>query len=332
MSTLSPLAPCGAPTTLTEALALADDLAAAEMADSTRAVYARWLRNFAAWCGDQGLEAPYPASVATVRAFLTTEAARGLSVSSISQCVAALRWAHKRAGLPDPTTDETLRATMKGIRRTLGAAPERKAPATAERLKVMVAGVDRTTLKGKRDAALLLLGFGGAFRRSELVALQVEDLAEDDDGLRVTIRGSKTDQDRIGQTIGVIRGTGATCPVRAVRTWIDAAGLTTGPVFRAVGKGGRLVPPRPSRAARVPVGLSGVAVAAIVKHYAEWAGLDPEVFAAHSLRAGFLTSAAAKGATVFKMMDVSRHKSVDMLAVYVRDAETFKDHAGAGLL
>jgi hypothetical protein len=131
----------------------------------------------------------------------------------------------------------------------------------------------------------------------------------------------KTDQEGAGAKVAVCRGSIA-CPVAAVKEWLAAAGIIEGPVFRPVGKGGRLLPDR----------LSPQKVALIVKAYAARLGLDPSAFSGHSLRSGFLTSAAARGASLFKMMDVSRHKSVDTLRGYVRDADAFRDHAGAGLL
>lgn len=175
-------------------------------------------------------------------------------------------------------------------------------------------------LKDLRDRALLLLGFAGAFRRSELVALNVEDLEADAAGLKIHIRHSKTDQEGAGATIAVVKGSIA-CPVSALRAWLEVAGITTGPVFRSVKKGGKLGDR-----------LMAHSVAEIVKIHAERVGLDPQIFSGHSLRAGFLTSAAKRGASIFKMMDVSRHRSVDTLRGYVRDAELFQDHAGAGLL
>jgi site-specific recombinase XerD len=176
-------------------------------------------------------------------------------------------------------------------------------------------------LAGLRDRALLLLGFAGAFRRSELVALDVADIAETETGLLVTIRGSKTDQERQGETIAIARGDIA-CPVKALREWLAAAGIEAGPIFRPIDKADTV---RSSR-------LTCRSVANIVKAYAERAGFDASTFSGHSLRSGFLTSAAGNGASIFKMMDASRHKSVDTLRGYVRDAELFKDHAGAGLL
>jgi site-specific recombinase XerD len=209
---------------------------------------------------------------------------------------------------------------MRGIRRSVGTAPKRKAPATADKVCAMASNMP-DGLIGLRDRALLLLGFAGAFRRSELVALNVADIQECEAGLRVHIGRSKTDQEAQGVTIGIVPGAVA-CPVRAIKAWLEAAAITDGPVFRSIAKGERVSTVR----------LSDKSVADIVKRHASRLGLDPAAFGGHSLRAGFLTSAAAKGASIFKMMDTSRHKSVDTLRGYVRDAELFRDHAGAGLL
>jgi site-specific recombinase XerD len=174
-------------------------------------------------------------------------------------------------------------------------------------------------LKGLRDRALLLLGF--SFRRSELVALNVNDLEETEDGLRITVRHSKTDQEGRGQVIAVCRA-GTCCPVKAVKAWLEATGITERAILRPVAKGGRLGESR----------LTAKSVCDITKAYADRVGLDAATVGAHSLRSGFPTSAARRGASVFKMRDVSRHKSMDVLQAYVRDADLFRDHAGAGLL
>jgi len=151
--------------------------------------------------------------------------------------------------------------------------------------------------------------------------LTVADLVDAPDGYRVMIRRSKTDQEGEGQEIAIPRGYRIR-PVEHVQAWLAAAGITDGPLFRAVLKGGRLqaVPLTPHSAAQ------------IVKTYAKRAGLDPASFAGHSLRAGFLTSAAESGASIFKMMDQSRHKSVDTLRSYIRRADLFREHAGAAFL
>jgi site-specific recombinase XerD len=299
-------------------LTAAVDLAKAEKAASTRKAYGTDFRLFTAWCEARGVAA-LPAAPETVAAYLAAQAPTS-KTSTLGRRVAAIRYAHKLAGLALPTDAEGVKATMRGIRRTFGSAKIRKAPAVAGKVLGMVATApDR--LSGLRDRALLLIGFGGALRRSELVALDVADIQETETGLLVKIRGSKTDQERAGATIAIARGDVA-CPAKALREWLDAAGIQDGPIFRPIDKAGTV------RASR----LTCRSVANIVKAYAERAGFDAGTFSGHSLRAGFLTSAAGKGASIFKMMDVSRHKSVDTLRGYVRDAELFKDHAGAGLL
>jgi integrase len=132
-------------------------------------------------------------------------------------------------------------------------------------------------LKGLRDRAILLLGFAGAFRRSELVALDVGDLEFCESGMRVHIRRSKTDQEGAGHTIAIVPGSVA-CPVRAVRAWLEASKITAGPLFRPIGKGGRIGTER----------LADHTVVRVVKASARRVGLDPKLFAGHSLRSGFL--------------------------------------------
>ena len=300
-------------------LTAAVDLAKAEKALSTRKAYGTDFRLFKAWCESKGVFS-LPASPETVAAFLAAETGNGTKPSTLGRRVAAIRYAHKLAHLDTPTDSEAVKATLRGIRRTMGAAKARKAPAVADKVRAMVA-LAPESLAGLRDRALLLLGFAGAFRRSELVALFVADITETETGLLVTIRRSKTDQEGEGATIAIARGDVA-CPARALREWLDAAGIETGPIFRPINKAGTVATER----------LTDRSVANIVKAYAERAGFDASLFSGHSLRSGFLTSAAANGASIFKMMDVSRHKSVDTLRCYVRDAEMFKDHAGAGLL
>lgn len=308
------------PTALPAAnLDAAKTYARADKSEATRRAYAADFRAFCAWCGDRGVEA-LPAMAETVAAFLAYEADRGVRPSTIGRRVASIRYAHKLAGHEPPTNAEPVKATVRGIRRSVGAAPKRMAPATADKICAMAANMPDGMI-GIRDRALLLLGFAGAFRRSELVALDAADIKEAEAGLRVCIRKSKTDQEGQGVTIGIVPGA-VTCPVKAVKAWIEAAAITEGPLFRSIAKGERVSTLR----------LSDKSVGDIVKRHVSRIGLDPTMFGGHSLRAGFLTSAAAKGASVFKMMDVSRHKSVDALRGYVRDAELFRDHAGAGLL
>jgi site-specific recombinase XerD len=180
-----------------------------------------------------------------------------------------------------------------------------------------------TSLRALRNRAIILLGFAGAFRRSELVALNVEDLEETPEGMLATLRRSKTDQQGLGRRVAIPRGEIA-CPVAALRAWLDAAGITEGAIFRRIFN---------KRAQRVTERrLAPRNVAAIVKQSAARLGFDPSTFGGHSLRAGFVTSAVKRGANLIKITDVTGHKSLEMLKTYSGDAEAFVGHAGAGLL
>jgi site-specific recombinase XerD len=306
------------PAALAPDLEDAADYARAEKSDATRRAYKSDFSIFRTWCQSKSTPA-LPARSETVAAFLAAEAKRGIKVSTIGRRLAAIRYAHKLAGFDTPSDAEPVKATLRGIRRTVGSAPIRKKPATAERVRAMANTTD-SSRKGLRDRALLLLGFAGAFRRSELVALDVSDLNYCKGGILVTIRRSKTDQEGKGATIPILAGATA-CPITALRAWLEAAGITAGPLFRSIRKGGR-----------VGKRLSDRAVAEIVKCTARQAGFVARDFSGHSLRAGFLTSAAGRGASIFKIMDVSRHRSADTLRGYVRDSELFRDHAGSSLL
>ena len=151
--------------------------------------------------------------------------------------------------------------------------------------------------------------------------MNVADIEKTEHGLLVRISRSKTDQEAEGAIVAIPRGS-TDCPSQALLTWLNAGRIGEGPVFRSISRCDKVSDAR----------LSGRAASSIVKRYAGQIGLDPKKFSAHSLRSGFLTSAAAHGASIFKMMEVSRHKSIDTLRTYIRDAELFKDHAGLGLL
>jgi integrase len=309
----------------------AKDLRQHSRAESTRRTYQKDFEMFRRWCRGDGRDyVPLPAEPIIVVWHLTActegwsadgRTYRPLSVSSISRRVAAISWQHKTHGHADPCDNAGVRELVSAIGRDFGRPVQRKAAATADRIRLMLNVCPTGTLIGLRDRALLALGFAGAFRRSELVALRVEDLTEVPDGYRVMIRRSKTDQSGEGQEIVIPRGAKIR-PVQAVQEWLEAASVTEGLVFRALHRGHHVK----------PGGLRGHDVARIVKHYAQAAGLDPAEFSGHSLRAGFATSAAESGATIFKIADQTRHKSMDVLRHYVRSVDAFRDHAGAAFL
>ncbi len=289
-------------------------------AASTRRAYTSDMKAFVGWCRARGLE-PMPALPHTVVWHLASAAKDGLSVSSLGRRVAGIAYAHSLAGYETPTGSKAVKEALAGIRRTVGAKPRRKTAATHDLIERMINCCPIDSMIGVRDRALLALGFAGAFRRSELAGLRFEDLELVEDGYKVTVRKSKTDQTSLGQTIAVPRGYRLR-PVAAVQAWLAAAGIVEGPLLRQVHRSGAV---RTS-------GLSGAAIATVVQRRAAEAGLDPREFAGHSLRSGFLTSAAEFGATVFAMTAVSRHKSIDVLAGYVRSAELFRNPAGQAFL
>jgi integrase len=176
-------------------------------------------------------------------------------------------------------------------------------------------------LRSLRDHALLLIGFAGAFRRSELVALRFEDVRYTEDGLVVTIPKSKTDPEGEGQPIGIPYGSHPeSCPVRALEAWLESSNITYGYLFTAIGRWGGEVTGKP---------ICDHQLAKIIKRLASSAGLDPAAFSGHSLRSGLATSAAEGGATERAIMDQTRHRSLKQVRKYIRRGSLFKDNAAA---
>jgi integrase len=293
----------------------------------TRRAYDAAFALFRAWCGSHQAE-PLPADPRTV-AFYLADAARRYRASTLDLHLAAIAHAHRAAGLPVPTTHQAVREVRTGIRRTHGAPARGKAALLTEDLRRLLGLLDGSPV-GLRDRALLLLGFAGAFRRSELVGLDVEDLEFTPRGIRVQLRRSKTDQEALGRPVGVPYGaTAETCPVRAVEAWLAHVravlpGYDRGPLFLRLDAGGRV------RLGR----LSDRGVARVVQRWARRAGLHPARFAGHSLRAGLATSAAARGVPERAIMAQTGHRNLAMVRRYIRDGELFRDDnaaRGAGL-
>ncbi len=309
------------PAAVTDGLRSAADYARAEKAEGTRRAYRADWEHFSTWCGGAQTD-PIPASAETVAAYLAALADAGLKASTITRRCAAIGYAHRLAGHEPPTQVESVRAVLRGIRRTLGTAAVRKAPAVARTIAAMVKAIPVDSLTGKRDRALLLLGFAAALRRSELAALDVGDIERvEGKGLVVHLRRSKTDQEGAGREIAIPDGRRLR-PAAALEDWIAVAELSDGPLFRPIGKGGRLGASR----------LTDRSIAAIVKRWAGAAGLDPAMFSGHSLRAGFVTQALDDRADPFRVMDVTGHKRIETVRVYDRRNQAFRDHAGKDFL
>jgi site-specific recombinase XerD len=297
----------------------AREFARQSKAENTLRGYRGDWKDFCRWCEAREL-CPLPASPETVSAYIADSAGH-LKVGSIQRRLNAIAEAHKAVGMESPTSAGMVRNTIKGIRRTLGTAAVQKAPALTDDIRAMVAMTD-AGLIGVRDRAMVLLGFAGAFRRSELVGLNVEDCEFGKDGLTITLRRSKTDQDGVGRKVGIPYGSNPdTCPVRTVQGWMEQSGVTTGPLFQSITRHGRL---RPGR-------LAGIDVSRVVKKLAKRAGLDAAKYAGHSLRAGHATTAAIAGASERSIMNQTGHRSVQMVRRYIRDGSLFRENSAGKL-
>lgn len=306
---------------LTRLLAQAESSFRAARAGSTLRAYAHDWQQFRLWC-ERNAVVPLPASPQTVILYSTDLTKNQQKKwNTLSRRLAAISQLHSQAGFESPTRAWAVKQFLQGLRRELGVAPVRKKPVLVADLQEILRQVPDSLL-GKRDRALLLVGFTGAFRRSELTGLSIEDLEETRDGMIVHIRRSKTDQEGQGRKLGIPPGSEeATCPVRAVAEWRTAAGLTCGPLFRSVNRHGQVLGAR----------LSGEGVAMVVKRYVEKLGYDPAQFAGHSLRSGLATSAAAAGKSERAIMNQTGHRSVTTLRRYIRDGNLFRENAAGGI-
>jgi site-specific recombinase XerD len=296
------------------------DYGRAALSENTMRAYRGDWQEFETWCAERQ-RSHLPASPATVANYASWLASAGKKVPTIGRKLAAVRFFHRGAGEENPTDNAGVAAILKGIRRTVGTVVQQKAPATVDVIHALLAHVDVRTLQGKRDRAILLLGFAGAFRRSELVSISVEDVTFSEKGVDVFLAKSKTDQEAKGQSVAVLNGK-ALRPADRLKEWLEASGINNGPIFRRINRGDHLT----------AEALTAQSVALIVKKYADRAGLDVEKLSGHSLRAGFVTSAAENRASISRIMEVTRHRDPRTVETYVRRADRFKDHAGDGFL
>ncbi|QNP54355.1 tyrosine-type recombinase/integrase (plasmid) [Hymenobacter qilianensis] len=276
-------------------------------AANTQRGYAADLRSFEDYC--QHHQVSYlPAAVTTVAGYASQLADRGKKFATIRRHVAAIAKLHQLAGQPSPTTHEALGVVLDGIGRVLGKR-QRQAPAfTVAELKQAVRAMNLTTPTGLRDRALLLLGFAGAFRRSELVALNVEDVELTRQALLIHLQRSKTNQYGEAEDKAVFYApTADYCPVRAVQEWIECLGRTTGPLFTRMNRGAAGVPGRPGLAR-----LSDQSVNDLVQRH-----LGP-AYSAHSLRASFVTIAVEAGQSNKAIKNQTKQKTDAMIERYAR--------------
>ncbi len=302
-------------------------------AENTRRAYRAAVRAWCAWCRTRNLS-PLPGSGADVAAFLASERGRGLTPETLKLRRAAIRYLHRAAGCPVPTDDVAVSETLAGISRQAarkGYAPKKKVAATASILRQILTPIP-DDLRGRRDRALLLTGFAGALRRSELAAIRVEQLESTERGMRLTLPQTKGSQTE-AVIVPLPYGHTELCPVRALVAWLEAANITTGPVFRRIWlarKSATNEPPPLPRIGTQPI--TPWAVAAIVKERARAAGFKGRDFGGHSLKRGALTTGMDRGEHPAKLKRLGRHKSFDVLGEYLEFGDVFEGHPLQGVL
>jgi integrase len=302
-------------------------------AENTRIAYRAAVRAWCAWCEHRGLT-PLPASGNDVATFLAAERRRGLAPNTIDLRRAAIRYLHRAAGCAVPTGDICVAETVAGIRRDAtgkGELPEKKAAATASIIRQILAKIADDP-RGLRDKAIILVGFAGALRRSELAAIRVEHLEQTERGLRLTIAQTKGSQ-TAAVTIPLPYGETELCPVRALARWREVAGITAGPVFRRIWLPKKLKTDAPPAPPRIGIdAISPFAIASMVQTRAAAAGFDGPHFGGHSLKRGALTTGMERGVHPADLKRLGRHKSFDVLGEYLQFGDLFDRHALQGVL
>lgn len=278
-------------------------------ARNTRRAYASDWRDFESWCRGFGL--PVLPSAPEVVAFYIADCASRLEVSTIHRRLASITSAHHVAGFEDSPAGcqhFVVAETLKGIRRQRGIRQKGKEPLLAEDIRAMVAS-SREGMLGCRDRALILVGFAGAFRRSELARIEVCDLRFFPNGALIQLPNSKTDQEGAGRTVVLARQADSSiCPVEAIVAWLERTGIREGAVFRLVDRHGRIG----------QRGLNPDSIARILKRAARRTGIDAANIAGHSLRAGYVTQATIEGLSETLTMQQTGHRSIETLERYVR--------------
>ncbi len=304
-----------------------------ELSDNTRVAYQKGWSKFLDFCDAEQIADPLSVLPDEISRFLVYLATRPSPQSDVIPSMgtvilykSAVNRKYVEAGKPSPTNDPAVRSTLKGLARLKGST-SRKIEALREYHVESMLRICPDTLIGKRDAAIIAIGFAGALRRSEICNLTVDDVEFLENGERsegrlwLTIRRSKTDQEGKGQRVPILDGNGIR-PIKHLQMWLEASGITDGSLFQTMKRGGHLRG-GPMHHSDIP---------RIVKHYAALIGLDPRDFSGHSLRAGFVTSAAVHRARLDKIMSITRHRNTATVMRYIRDADAFQDHAGQHFL
>jgi len=302
------------------------------LSDNTRRAYEADLRHFRAWGGR------VPSTPETLARYLA-DCAASMKVTTLFRHAVAIGQAHAVRGMSNPASAPLVKAMLRGIRRQHGAAPHQAKPLTTANLKKLVLPIATyADSRNIRDRALLLVGFAGAFRRSELVNLTLSDIACNRHGLVLHLRASKTDSARFGRHIAVPYGHGSLCPVRALKSWLEVVKIAENICISAskssrYNDGGGALFRRIDRHGVIGRGaLSGAAVNLILKTRMAEVGLNAEGYSAHSLRAGLVTSAAMAGVPTWQIQRQTGHTTTQMVTRYIRSVGLFDGNAARAVL
>ena len=275
-------------------------------AKNTLRAYKADYKDFARFCIKNGLK-PMPSEPKIITLYLTY-LSKNCKFSTLKRRLASISVIHKISGHYIDVKHPMITENLMGIKRILGSYQKAKKPILINDLKLIVKAIDQDKNEKNRykNRALILIGFSGGFRRSELVAIDYEDLDFVSEGVKIFVKRSKTDQSGEGMTKGIPYFSNPEyCPVISLKKWIDKIGIKSGKIFD----------------------MSDRSVALIIKKYTSLAGLDPNKYGGHSLRSGFATSAAESGAEERNIMAMTGHKSTEMVRRYIKEANLFKNNA-----
>jgi len=288
-------------------------------ANNTLRAYKSDFRDFRAFCFKHGLSS-LPTEPKIVSLYLTN-LSKNFKISTLRRRLVSISMVHKLKGHYLDTKHPIIVENLMGIRRVKGSIQKGKKPILINHLKSIINIINEQKIeenKKLRDKSIILIGFGGGFRRSELVSIDYEDLEFVPEGLKITIKRSKTDQFGEGMLKGLPYFVDENyCPVKNLKKWLEISKIDTGPIFTRFSKGSLLTNKR----------LSDQSVVLLMKKYLTLAGIDNKNFAGHSLRSGFATVAAESGADERSIMAMTGHKTTQMVRRYIREANIFKNNA-----
>ena len=289
-------------------------------ASNTVRAYKSDFKDFGMFCVKNGFK-NLPSDPKIVSLYLTHLASNNIRISTIKRRLVSIGVIHKLKGHYLDTKHPVIVENLMGIKRRKGAVQKGKKPILINNLKQILKVIDEQNcedIKKLRDKSILLIGFSGGFRRNEITSLNYEDLDFVYEGLKITIKRSKTDQFGEGSIKAVpYFENNIYCPVTTVKRWLNISKITTGALFRRFTKGSKLTSNR----------LSDQTVALLIKDYLNKAGIDSKNYSGHSLRSGFATSAAESGAEERSIMAMTGHKSAEMVRKYIKEANLFKNNA-----